>query len=238
MRVYPNSYTIDGKRYDRVTSVLNYLSPKPLVDWALDKGKEGYKSETKVAKAIGTRVDKIAQAILEKRHWCITENDYPAIRNCVTAFQNWLKEEQPNIVSWQNTYRDDILKVAGTDDFETEDTVIDLKCANSIRLSYWVQVATYIKSSGKNNLKFMAILRLDKLTADYEFVRYPYDERLYNLFVGLLNYYRYITMFDKKTEKKGENSKVITEVQTEFDKKFGLFAPVKSDNWTKFHKEI
>jgi hypothetical protein len=199
IRAYPNHYKIDNVKYDRVTSVLGYFMPRPLLDWALKEGNKGYKNKTKTAKAIGTRVDKIATAILANTHWCITDKDHPAIRNCVGAFKNWLNEEKPKVIDWQITVRDDELKVAGTYDLSLEDTLIDIKCANRISLSYWIQLATYAKLSGRG-FKKLAVLRLDKLTGMYDYKVIDYTEDLYKLFICMLNYYRYENRYEKKGE--------------------------------------
>jgi hypothetical protein len=199
IKSYPNHYKIDNVKYDRVTSVLGYFMPRPLLDWALREGSKGYKNKTKTAKAIGTRVDKIATAILSQSHWCITDNDHPAVRNCVGAFKNWLIEEKPKVIDWQITVRDDELMVAGTYDLSLEDTLIDIKCANRISLSYWIQLATYAKLSGRG-FKKLAVLRLDKLTGMYDYKVIDYTEDLYKLFICMLNYYRYENRYEKKGE--------------------------------------
>jgi hypothetical protein len=236
IKSYPNHYKIDNVKYDRVTSVLGYFMPRPLLDWALREGAKEYKNKTKTAKAIGTRVDKIATAILANTHWCITDKDHPAIRNCVGAFKNWLNEEKPKVIDWQITVRDNELMVAGTYDLSLEDTLIDIKCANRISLSYWIQLATYAKLSGKG-FKKLAVLRLDKLTGDYQYKVIDYTDDLYNLFLCMLNYYRFENIYDKKEEEVDDGKRI--EVATgEIQKKFGIFSPEIKSDWSKFHNEI
>lgn len=236
IKIYSDHYTINNNRYDRVTEVLSYFMPKPLVKWAIDKGKKAYQDETKIAKSIGTRVDKITTAIINNERWAITDKDHPAIRNCVSGFQNWLKEEKPIIIDTQITCYDDELKIAGTRDMRTADTIIDVKCANRISLSYWLQLSAYYYLSKLPDITHIAILRLDKLTGDYQYKRIPINPELWQLYKALLGYYRYCNIADKIEEKGGDED--ILAVSTEFQKKFGIFATEVKSDWSKFHSEI
>lgn len=197
IKAYPTHYNIDGLKYDRVTSVLDYFMPKPLLEWALKEGVKGYKDKTKTGKAIGTRADNIAMAIIEGKHWCITDKDHPAIRNCVEGFKRWLEEEKPAIDDHQITCYDNDLMIAGTRDLRIGNMIVDIKCANRISLNYWIQLAVYAKLS-KLPIEKLAILRLDKLVGFYEYVIKDYDDELYNLFLGMLKYYRYLETYNKK----------------------------------------
>lgn len=234
IRAYPTHYNIDGKKYNRVTSVLDYFLPKPLLEWALKEGRKEYKNKTKTAKSIGKRVDKIATAIVNKQHWKVTDKDHPAVRNCVRGFQNWLNEEKPDILDTQVTCYDEKLGIAGTRDLRTYDTIIDIKCANRISLSYWLQLAAYVKLS-KLPITHIAVLRLDKLTGDNQYKRIPYDEILWLMFLNLLSYYRYATIYNKKG---GEENHEVKAISTEFEKKFGIFASTELTDWDKFKSEI
>jgi len=103
------------------------------------------------------------------------------------------------VIDWQVTCYDNDLRIAGTYDLSLEDTLIDIKCANRISLSYWIQLATYAKLSGRG-FKKLAVLRLDKLTGMYDYKIIDYTEDLYRLFICMLNYYRYENMYEKKGE--------------------------------------
>ena len=211
IKAYPTHYKIDGQKYLRVTSILDYFMPKPLLEWALREGKAEYKNKTKVAKGIGTRIDRIATAILEDKHWCITDKDHPAIRNCVNAFKRWLNDEKPKVDDWQVTCYDNEIMVAGTRDLRIGNMIVDIKCANRISLGYWIQLAVYAKLS-RLPIDKLAILRLDKFTGEYDYVVKDNDPKLFELFVGMLNYYRYLTVDEKgeKDEIEQENGKELS----------------------------
>jgi hypothetical protein len=235
IRVYSNHYNINGKKYDRITEVLDYFMPKYLVKWALNKGKANYKAETNLAKKIGKRVDGICMDIINGKKWKITDKDHPAVSNCVEAFQDWLNEEKPVIVDTQVTCYDDTLKIAGTRDLRTADTIIDIKCANRISLSYWLQLSAYNYLAKLPDITHIAVLRLDKMGGFYEYKRIPVNDQLWQLYKTLLGYYRYNTMYDK-IDKGGD--KKIEKVNTEFQKKFGVFSGKVKTDWSEFHKEI
>lgn len=187
------SYIIQDKKFDRVTSVLNYFTPPDLVNWYCKEGKQA-KKKSKTAKSIGTRVHNLIKEDWEKGRYRITDYDSPAILNCLEAYKNWRSIEKPNIISMEQTVWSDELGVAGTYDIQTHNSfyrLIDIKTSDSIKDSYWIQLAMYIYLAGLPSLTSMAVLRLDKLTADYQYVIKNYNEYYVKLFKGLLNYYRY-----------------------------------------------
>ena len=68
------------------------------------------------------------------------------------------------------TYQD----ILGHPDFrllrDMQRGIVDLKCATAIRPSYWTQVAAYSWLwSPEAQIDFLGILRLDKITGDYEY---------------------------------------------------------------------
>lgn len=237
IKAYKTYYLIDNKKYDRVTTVLHFFTPEDLVKWGLKVGKKEHGEITKLAMKIGTRVDKISTAIMDNKKWAITKKDHPAVRNCVEGFQRWLKEENPVINDYQVTCKDDSLMIAGTRDIRINNyTIVDVKCSGRINLSYWIQIGTYAFLSGLP-IKRLGILRLDKLTGDYEYKEIEYTEHLFHLFMGLLNYYRYLNK-DKKEKEEVKNNGGDNITTREIEKKLGIFSPKVRNNWTEWHWEI
>ncbi len=66
-------YEIDGIAYDRVTSVLDYFTPPSLITWRDKVGTVQAKKIAKTAKAIGTRVHKLAKVHWEKGYINLTQ---------------------------------------------------------------------------------------------------------------------------------------------------------------------
>jgi len=237
VKTYSNHYNIDGTKYDRVTGALGYFTPKPLVKWMMKKGSAEAEEISKLARTIGKRVDKIATAIVLNKSWKLTDKDHPAVNTCVEAFKRWMSEEQIVITDTQILCYDTDIRIAGTRDLSTVDTIIDIKCSNRINLSYWLQLAAYHHLAKLPNLTHIAVLRLDKLTGDYEYVRIPYNPLLWQQYLTLLSYYRYSNIYVNK-DKGGETREVFNVANTEFERKFGVYAPAPTPNWTKFHDEI
>lgn len=190
IRAYKSHYRIDGKRYDRITSLFDEVQPKSLVQWKLDQGKDEAERQSKEAMVIGSRVDALAQEIMAGKPISV-DSEPLEVRNCLEGFRRWLKEEHPKVVDWQVTCKDDGLMLAGTRDIGLEDTIVDVKCSGKINPNYWLQVAMYIWMADKPYAK-MGILRLDKMTSDYEYKVIPYSKWYVDTYVGLLNYSRYL----------------------------------------------
>lgn len=188
--IYKTHYIIQGKRYDRVTSVLDYFTLPDLVNWYCKEGKQA-KEKSKTAKSIGTRVHNLIKEDWKKGKYRIMDYDSPAILNCLEAYKNWRSIEKPNIISMEQTVWNNELGVAGTYDIDISDRLIDIKTSDSIKDNYWIQLAMYIYLGNFEVTRQMAILRLDKLTAEYEYKVREFNSYYVKLFKGLLNYYRY-----------------------------------------------
>lgn len=187
-KVYKDYYLKDKVKYTRVTSVLDYFQAPGLVDWKLDN--DDYKEIGKTAKSIGTRVHNLIQLDYEKGKYRLTPNDSVSIVNCMKAYEEWKKVEKPKIMVMEKTLFNEELRIAGTMDIELPGIIVDIKTSASIKPTYWLQVAMY--NYLNNTLYDLAILRLDKFTGDYQYIVKPYDKRLVNIYLCLLNYYRYI----------------------------------------------
>lgn len=186
------TYIKEGKEYDRITSVLDYFANPKLVEWKLKVGKKEANKISKVAKTIGTRVDGLVKSHILSGKVGINKNDSGSVVNCFRGYLQWTKDHNPKIIGTDQTLFWDELGVAGTLDL-LDNKVIDIKCSTDIRKNYWIQVMMYAKMLKLRgvDIKEVAILRLDKLTGEYEYKVIPYDERFVNLFIGLLANYRY-----------------------------------------------
>lgn len=198
-------YTINGMKYDRVTSILDYFTPPGLVDWYIKEGK-GAKQKSKIAKSIGTRVHNLIKDDWQKGKYYITDKDSQAVLNCMEAYKNWRSINKPEILSMEQTVWSEELGIAGTYDILLPYKLVDIKTSDSIRDSYWIQLAMYIWLKGFPFVPEMAILRLDKLTGEYEYKSRPFEEYYVKVFKGLLNYYRY---YQKPEVKDIENVEVL-----------------------------
>ena len=200
-------YIKEGKRYDRITSVLDYFATPQLVDWKMKLGKFASSKISKEAKKVGTRVDGLIKTHITTGKDKLTTNDGQAVVNCYRGYLQWTKDYSPKIECVDKTLFWEELGVAGTLDLEHKfDGVVDIKCSESIRKNYWLQVAMYTKmlevTEGKK-FKQMWVLRLDKMTGDYQCKSMDYSEAYVSLFIGLLANYRWQT---QKEEEDGDTS--------------------------------
>jgi len=181
-------YEIEGKRYERVTTVLGYFMAPSLVDWKLRVGKSEANRIMKEAQKVGTTVHKIAETGKVPKVMSVE------VENCVRAYQQWEKETQPNILMRETTVHDSTLGVAGTFDLFIKhngaSVLVDIKTSKEIKLDHWLQLAAYA-SMMLDNVDTIAVLRLDKNMAFYEFIEKPVYQKEYNVFMDLLNVYRY-----------------------------------------------
>lgn len=185
-------YLIEGKKYDRITRVLDFFPHPDLTKWKLRVGPKEASRISKLALKVGSRVDDLSKPFLLKRSEIkIAAKDGLEVRNCIKGLQLFrLEHPEVKIVSCDKLVWDEELRIAGTMDIETEDAILDIKCAGKISLNYWLQVAIYNYMSGLNK-PYLAILRLHKSLGIYEYQTIPYEKSLVTIFVGLLNAYRY-----------------------------------------------
>lgn len=221
IKVTKTSYVKDGKEYDRITSVLDYFQNPKLVEWKIKNGKEANKI-SKVSKQIGTRVDGLIKEHTKSGKIRLTSKESGSVTNCIRGYLQWNKDFSPKIVETDTTLFWDELGVAGTLDLLTSDCVIDIKCANSIKKNYWIQVMMYAKMKREMGERIgkVGILRLDKLTGEYEYKLRDYDERYVSLFIGLLANYRF-----QKEEENGDTGSDEAGIVLAFDeieKKYGF----------------
>lgn len=182
-------YERDGKRYDRVSSILDYFASPQLVDWKVRVGKRAAGTVSREALRIGSNVDEAIRASVRgAKPLKLKTVD---AENCYKAFESWKQESlaSPHTLKEVSTLYSDELMVAGTPDLMYSDNyIIDVKCAASIKPSYWLQTEFYARTAG---VPFKAILRLHKGLAIYEFKSLPVNDEHWQAVCAAVKLYRY-----------------------------------------------
>ena len=191
-KVTKTHYIKKDIKYDRVTAILNYFTNPGLIAWRDKVGVAQAKQTMKTAGGIGTRVHGLIYKHYINGRFSLTPNDGVSTRNCMKAYMDWWKAYNPKTLSMERTLYSEELGIAGTYDKELPDTLLDVKTSAKIRPEHWLQLAIY-NYMGVFQKEKLAVLRLDKWTADYEYVVIDYDVKLVECFKGLLQYYRFIT---------------------------------------------
>lgn len=231
IKAYKDHYLINDVKYDRVTAVLDFFAIPSLVEYYRKTPKATISNKSKTAKSLGTKVHNAVYAINNGKTYNIPYLDQ-SLTNCITAYNKWKSIEKPHILSSEVTIWCDKLMVAGTYDMLTTKALIDTKTADKIRLSHWIQLAVYAYLGNITDRK-LAVLRLDKLLADYEYKEISYEPYLFECFLGLLNYYRLYKANEKKKEDEHGRFEI---TRTKVESRLGVFEPeVRNDrsgwNW-------
>lgn len=233
--VTKDKYKKDGIEFDRVTSILDYFALPELVDWKIKKGKAQASKEGKTAKAIGTRVHNLAHVKYVKGKYNFVKADSESVRNCMRAYDRWHNIYNPKILDMEKTIFCDKYGIAGTYDMYLPNQMNDIKTSNAIRPQYWIQLAVYAHIIGLP-IEKLGIIRLDKFTGEYEYKVIDNDARLFNVYLGMLNAYRFYQGY-KERSRETEISETTLPL-SEWQKSMGIFAPVSLSGWTDFHREI
>ena len=209
IKVYKDYYHIEGKKYDRVTAILDYFTPKSLLEWRDKVGVVEAKEKQKAGKADGTRVHTLTEQMDNGKYVKFTDYDTVSVKNCIEGYRRWKETEKPTILAMEKVVFNDRLGIAGTFDRELTNTLVDIKSSNQISRTAWLQLAIYNYMMDKPKDK-LAVLRLDKMTSEYEYKAIQYDVRLADVYIGLLNYYRFVTYKADKKAKGDSNGDYIT----------------------------
>lgn len=164
----------------RVSEVLDYFAEPYLVKWKL--GNKDWQKVSEESLRVGTIVDKAIQDDINDRVMVASTLDVPVI-NCITAWSKF-RCEHPEVFERLVKYKANMQRelvlgdLVGHPDFILDDEVIDLKTSKQVSKSHWMQTAQYAKMcmftqvDGKfvgDPIKRISILRLDKLTGEYEY---------------------------------------------------------------------
>lgn len=170
-----------------VTQVLDYLTEPQLVAWIERTSKAKRKAITDEAKEIGNAVNRFIDLELVG-----TPQAHPTdkrILNCLIGWERFKKDYPsfvPSIISTQEEVIED--NIIGHPDFTHLSGITDLKCAKSIWPKHWTQTAKYYRMKHGSRLGFIAILRLDKETGNYEYIKLE-DSNYIDYEVNVFNAY-------------------------------------------------
>ncbi len=196
-------YERDGRKYERVSTILDYFPSPGLIDWKVRVGKRESGAVSRKALKIGTIVDGYCEDDVNGKGYSVKKKDTEEVRSCMRAWEEW-KRDYPGVFSGLNQTQERVFfndwGVAGTCDLLSPTVLIDVKTSKRVSLAYWVQLAVYNREFKRAEKR---VLCLSKELGTYEYVECPAEysqEYLEQVFVGMLNVYRYF-----KSEKQEES---------------------------------
>lgn len=187
-------YERGGRKYHRVTTVLDYFPCPELVEWKVRVGKAEAGRISRKAFKDGSRIDELCEADWRTGKYKLKKSDNAEVRSAMQGWEQWKDEWSDvyaDIQGMQETVFSDAWGVAGTLDIRTSKAIIDIKGAQRISKNYWVQTAFYNSGFGLPNCY---ILRLGKSEGTYEFIPRPeeysqdYLEEIIKSYVNVYNY--------------------------------------------------
>lgn len=179
-----------------VTEVLETFIPKGLLDWYLKTGKKEANRLSTIAKKIGSRVDELIQTDISTGTYKISAKDPIEVKNCMEAWDQFKNDYSPSITSVQVEVKSEEQKLIGHIDLIIGATIVDVKCAGSIKDNYWLQVGKYADMHPLD-VDGVAILRLDKNLGTYQYVKNNHHQYYSQIFDGLLEAYRFYNQSPK-----------------------------------------
>lgn len=199
-------YERDGRKYLRVTRVLDYFQPTELVEWKLRVGKREASRVSTIALKSGTAVHEAVEAILNGG--VPKKTDSVEVMAATRAFLDWSESYllDKTGVRQEVTQFCERRMIAGTYDLlvPSMDTLVDLKTSKRISSTYFLQLGAYWSMMPESERpRYLAILVLDKQTAMYDYVRtetdaVPYDAKFFaEKFENLHDLYRLHRRFDE-----------------------------------------
>lgn len=165
----PTSDEMKALGYVSVTEILDFWNPPELVTWKVKVGAVEARKIGRAAMKIGSRVDELIQRYIETPETPVVfaKSDTIEVRNGIRAWLQYVADHGPKIVGAQIEVLDEQNKIIGHLDIETDDAVLDVKCAGMVKASHFFQVSKYAVLRGKRDA---GILRLDKSIGMYELV--------------------------------------------------------------------
>lgn len=197
-------YEKDGKKYDRVTKIINYFQVPEISEWRARVGNKAANLVLKKTGVFGTMID---AAIRD--NWKNPKVDKKSAESkmAISAWNSWLSDYSPTDIKFPETLFSDRLMVAGTPDFKIKKIIYDIKCSSSVKPVYFAQLGAYAHLLNEQ-VEDLIVLRLDKKTGMYECVKassigLSVDE-CSNMFFGILYYYRTYKQVQNALKEKGE----------------------------------
>lgn len=176
----------------RVSEIIDFFQEPYLVQWKL-KTKDWQKVSQESIK-IGTAVDSLVQDYINGEKFDVKQakqieglnvDEQVKVFRCIEAF-NKFELERPDVMERLRKYKANMQRelvlgdLVGHPDFILDDEVIDLKTSKQVSKSHWMQTAQYYHMAnqqpqgvGCDDICWarakISILRLDKLTGEYEY---------------------------------------------------------------------
>lgn len=136
-------YIFGSKKYDRVTSVFSIMAGREYLERFAAKEKAELSTHFHAICALENK-GKLNDSIIRGMNATRPELSIP-----LQAFLDWKKKEKPKIIGAEETFKSDILRIAGTPDFLYEKNgdlyVPDIKLTNKIVAENIMQTAAYAK---------------------------------------------------------------------------------------------
>lgn len=168
-------YSKDGKQFERVTKIINHFMPPELVEYKVRVGKKLANASMKKAGKFGTMIDESIRKNWEKP---IAPKVSEESKSALNAWDSWARSHiGTKTMEFPETYFSDALLVAGTPDFILGgNMIVDIKTSSRISPIYFAQLGAYASLrpalfGGDKPTEDLAVLRLDKSTSMYEFVK-------------------------------------------------------------------
>lgn len=183
-----------GTEYDRVTAPLNYFATPDLQEFFKNNSKNKIEKISTETKAIGTEVHLLTER-LDKGEDIPMKGLCQETYHCLEAYNKFKKDKVKSIDAIEKFVRDDELLIAGTiDRIINGDTVLDIKTSSQIKKTHKLQATVYADlamRSMSTKITKIAIVRLDKLTGEYEYVEESFDPYILHMYICLLKDYRF-----------------------------------------------
>lgn len=174
-----------------------------LVAWKVKVGQKQAGIISRRAMKVGSRVDQII-----KTGSSAGKGDSQEVISCILGWERWYKDyKQPKFEVCTRLY-DESRQLTGEPDIFLTDSncLLDIKCAGMINQKYWLQLAAYASMMTKPPAT-IGILRLHKSIGEYEYKVREFDERLVDVFNGMLMAYNYLCPNgDNKGEANGHSN--------------------------------
>lgn len=161
-----------------VTEILDYFMEPELFAWYKREGFAKCDRISQEALRVGTIVDQHIQVDLRTgNHPIFVDGVEPEITSCMRAWFKF-KHDHPMFLSTITGIQTELSdgEIMGHPDLEITEKnrwgIVDIKTSKAIQPKHWTQVAAYFKLSKLNLYTpqgFIAILRLDKTTGQYEY---------------------------------------------------------------------
>ena len=183
-------YEIEGKKYERVSTILSTYTEPWVMEWKLKVGKRESGVTSRRALKIGTQVHNYVESDIKEGGYRLRKTELAQIWNCMRAWEKFKEAYKPHIIETEKRVYCSHMRVAGRYDGRSETTLYDWKTSGSITQKNWVQLAIYNHMSGLR-LPNLAICRLDKNIGEYEYEEREMDYGLVEVFKALHTVHRF-----------------------------------------------